>query len=66
MSNQRCPWFRRVLVAGAAIVGLAGLPAKAQQVTDPSPAQAATDLSLPLQSRLLFAAKMESAYARKR
>jgi hypothetical protein len=44
MSNQRCPWFRRVLVAGAAIVELAGLPAKAQQVTNPSPAQAATDV----------------------
>ena len=44
MSNQWCPRFRRVLVAGAAIVGLASLPAKAQQVTNPSPAQAATDV----------------------
>jgi hypothetical protein len=29
---------------GAAVVGLSGLPARAQQITDPSPAQAATNV----------------------
>jgi hypothetical protein len=44
MSNNLYSWFPRALVMGAAVVGLSGLPARAQQITDPSPAQAATNV----------------------
>lgn len=44
MSDNLYSWFPRALVIGAAVVGLSGLPARAQQITDPSPAQAATNV----------------------
>ncbi len=44
MGDSLSSWFPRALVIGAAVVGLSGLPAKAQQITDPSPAQAATNV----------------------
>ncbi|MFS8815172.1 hypothetical protein ACVW0Q_002134 [Thermostichus sp. MS-CIW-21] len=44
MSDNLYSWFPRALVMGAAVVGLSGLPARAQQITDPSPAQAATNV----------------------
>jgi hypothetical protein len=44
MSDNLYSWFPRALVIGAAVVGLSSLPARAQQITDPSPAQAATNV----------------------
>jgi hypothetical protein len=44
MIDNLYSWFPRALVMGAAVVGLSGLPARAQQITDPSPAQAATNV----------------------
>ncbi|MFS8879167.1 hypothetical protein [Synechococcus sp. H55.11] len=44
MSDNLYSWFPRALLIGAAVVGLSGPPARAQQITDPSPAQAATNV----------------------
>ncbi|MEN9203940.1 MAG: hypothetical protein Q6K80_07470 [Thermostichus sp. DG_1_6_bins_120] len=44
MSDNSLSWFPRALLIGAAVVGLSGLPVRAQQITDPSPAQAATNV----------------------